>query len=124
MIGLTWQPAARPRPLSLGRAFGFLDIGEDAPGALEIAGPDIGQRHGPRRPLQQPRAETLFQRRDQPRHRRGRQAELARRGRKTLEVGDSDKGLHGVDAVHSIIAYPAMMKCQSGRLLKFRKSAF
>src|SRR5439155_1337391 len=51
------QPAARPRPLSLGRAFGFLDIGEDAPGALEIAGPDIGQRHGPRRPLQQPRAE-------------------------------------------------------------------
>ena len=62
------QPPARPRPFGLGRAFGFLDIGKDAPDALQIARADIGQRHRSRGPLQQPRTETIFQRRDQPRH--------------------------------------------------------
>ena len=108
------QPPARPRAFALDRAFGFLDIGEDAPDPLEIARADIGQRHRPRGPLQQPRAETVLQRRDQPRHARRRQPQLARRRRKTPEVGDGDKGLHGVDAIHGIISYIAMMKCQSG----------
>jgi hypothetical protein len=112
------QPPARPDTFALGSPLGFLDIGENTACALQIAGADIGQRHLPRGPLQQPRAETLLQRRDQPRHARGRQPKLARRRRKTLEVGHRDKGLHGVDAIHGIISYIAMMKCQSGRLFK------
>src|SRR6476646_3027311 len=109
------QPSARPRPLRLRRAFGFLDIGENPPDPFQIARADIGQRHLPRGPLQQPRAETFLQRRDQPRHARGRQPEFAGGRRKPLKVGHRDKGLHGV------VSYLAMMKCQSGRLFKFRK---
>src|ERR1700732_420374 len=122
--GRDHEAAARPRLCSLGGACGLLDIGKDTPGALQITRAGIGQCHGPRGPLQQPRAETLFQRRDQPRHPGRRQAELARGGRKAPEVGDGDEGLHGVDTVHGIIAYIAMMKCQSNRLFKFRESPF
>ena len=39
------QPAARPRSLVPRRAFGFLDIGENAARTLEITRTDIGQRH-------------------------------------------------------------------------------
>ena len=106
------EPSARLRALALGRALGFLDISEDASCALQIACADIGQRHAPRRPLQQPRAETILQRRDHPRYTRGRQPELARRRRKTLEVGHRHEGLHGVDTIHGIISTIAMMKCQ------------
>ena len=95
------QPSARPGALALGRAFGLLDIGEDAAGALQIARAGIGQRHRPRGPLQQPRAETVLQRRDQPRHARWRQAEFSRGRGEALQVGDGDKGLHGVDTVHA-----------------------
>src|SRR6476659_10070346 len=115
------QPAARPRPLRLCRAFGFLDIGENPPDPFPVARADVGQRHLPRGPLQQPRAQTFLQRRNQPRHARGRQPEFARGRRKPLKVGHRDKGLHGVDAIHGIVSYLAMMKCQSGRLFKFRK---
>src|SRR6266550_1633669 len=38
------------------------------------------------------------------------------------DVGQRDKGLHGVDAIHGIISYIAIMKCQSGGLSKFRES--
>ena len=91
-------------PLRLRGNFGFLDIGEDAAGALQIARADIGQRHRARGPLQQPRAETILQRRDQPGHAGWRQAEFAGGRRKALEVGDRDKGGHGVDAIHGIIS--------------------
>jgi hypothetical protein len=36
-----------------------------------------------------------------------------------VEVGHRDKGLHGVDAIHGIISYIAMIKCQSGGLFNF-----
>ena len=65
------QPSARPRPLRLRRAFGFLDIGEYPSDTFQIARADVGQRDLPRGPLQQPRAETILQRRNQPRHARG-----------------------------------------------------
>src|SRR6266851_1401760 len=64
----------------------------------------------------------ILQRRDQPGHARGRQTEFARRRCKTLKVSHRDKGLHGVDAIHGIISYIAMTKCQCGGLFKFRKS--
>ncbi len=63
-----YQPAARRRPLVLRRIFGFLDITENAARAFQVARTDIGQRHRPRGPLQQPRAKMLFQRGDQPRY--------------------------------------------------------
>src|ERR1700730_12042131 len=118
------EAPARPRLFPLGRTFGLLDISKDTLGALQVTRAGLGQRDLPRGPLQQPRAEMLFQRRDQPRHPGRRQAELARGGRKAPEVGDGDEGLHGVDTVHGIIAYIAMMKCQSNRLFKFRESPF
>ena len=106
------QPSARQRALALGGAFGLLDITENAPHPLQVARADIGQRDLPCGPLQQPRAKAFLQRRNQPRHRRRRQPELARRRRKPLQVGDRDKGLHGVEAIHGFISYTAMMKCQ------------
>src|SRR5437899_927099 len=115
------QPSTRPRWLRLRRAFGFLDITENSSDTLQIARADVGQRHVPRGPLQQPRAETVLQRRNQPRHARRRQPEFARRRRKTLKVGHRDKGLHGVDAIHGIISYIAMMKCQSRVLFQLCK---
>ena len=63
-----YQPPARPGALALGGALGLLDITEDAPDPLQIAGADIGQGQEWRGPLQQPRAEALLQRRDQPGH--------------------------------------------------------
>ena len=66
------QPSARQRALALGGAFGFLDIAENAPHPLQITRADIGQRDLPGGPLQEPHAEALFQRRDQPRHGGGR----------------------------------------------------
>ena len=130
MTGLTWR---RPNPTGaettsrpLGRVrsacagtFGLLDIGENATRAFQIAGADVGQRDRPRGPLQQPRAEAILQRRNQPGHAGGRQPELARRRGKTLEVGHRDKGLHGVDAIHNIISYAATMKCQYDGLFKY-----
>ncbi|MFK4585698.1 hypothetical protein ABIF55_001112 [Bradyrhizobium diazoefficiens] len=110
------QTSARPVTLFPRRAVGLLDIGENAPRALQIACADIGQRHLPRGPLQQPGAEMLFQRRDQPRHRRGRQVQLARRRRKAAQIGNGDEHVHGFQAVHGIISYIAMMKCQAGGL--------
>ena len=107
------QPAARPGALALDRVFGFLDIGKDASRPLQIAGADIGQAHRACGPLQQPRAEALFQRRDQPGDARGRQPELAGGRRKALQVRNRDKGLHRVETVHDIISYNAIMKCQS-----------
>jgi hypothetical protein len=98
------QPPAGRRPLGLRRGFGLLDVGEDAPGPLEITCADIGQHHRSRGPLQQPCAEALFQRRDQPRHAGRRQPQFARRGREPLQVGNQHKGLHGVDAIHGIIS--------------------
>ena len=62
------QPAARPGALALGGAFGLLDIAEDLAGALQVTGAGIRERQGSRGPLQQPGAETVLQRRDQPRH--------------------------------------------------------
>ncbi len=94
------QSPARPGALALGGAFGLLDIGKDTPDPFQIARADIGQGHGARGPLQQPRAETLLQCRDRPGHPRGRQAELAGRGRKTLQIRNRDKGLHGIETVH------------------------
>ncbi len=116
------EPPARPGAFAFGRAFGLLDIGEDAPGPFQVARAGVGQGHRPRGPLQQPRTETLFQRRDQPRHRRRRQLKLARRRREPLQVGDRDKGLHGVDPVHAIISYIAIVKCQLAQLFKFRRN--
>jgi hypothetical protein len=107
------QPPNWPGALALGRALGFLDIDEDAPDPLQIACAGVGQRHLPRGPLQQPRAEAFLQGRDQPGHARRRQPELARGRGKTLEIRDCDKGLHGVEAIHLTISYPATMKCQS-----------
>ncbi len=66
------QPSARPGALALNRAFGFLDIAENAARALQIACADIGQGHRARSPLQQPRTEAIFQRGDQPGHTRRR----------------------------------------------------
>ena len=108
-LGRVRSPSAAPSASSTSA--------KDAPGALQIAGAGIGQRHRPRGPLQQPRAEALLQRRDQPRHRRRRQAELARRRRKALQIGDGDEGLHGVETIHGIISYIAIMKCQSGMIV-------
>ena len=116
--GRNRQPAARAGTFALGRAFGLLDITEDPPRALQIARPGIGQRDLPRGPLQQAGAEAIFQRRDQPRHARRRQAELARGRRKPLQIGNRDKGLHGVDTVHAIISYIATVKCQLRQLFK------
>ena len=118
------QPSTRPRPFALRRTFGLLDIGEDAPDTFQIARADIGQRHRARGPLQQPRPETILQRRHQPCDRRRRQPQSARRRRKTPEVGHRDKGLHGIQAIHGIISYLAIMKCQSRGLFKFRKGSF
>ena len=101
-----YQPPARRRALGLRGNFGFLDVGEDAAGTLQIAGADIGQRHRARGPLQEPRAETILQCRDHPRHVRWREAELAGGRRKALEVGDRDKGGHGVDAIHGLFHIP------------------
>jgi hypothetical protein len=99
-----YELPARARALAFGRAFGFLDVGKDAPDTLEIARADIGQRDLARGSLQQTRTETLLQRRDQPRHRRWRQFQLARRRREPLAVGHRDEGVHGVDPVHAIIS--------------------
>ena len=54
-------------------------------GAFQIARADIGQRHRARGSLQQPRAEAILQRRDQPRHAGRRQPQFARRRRETRE---------------------------------------
>jgi hypothetical protein len=108
------QPPARFCPFALGRDFGLLDVGEDPAGALQIACADVGQGDRPRGPLQQAGAETLLQRRDQPRHARRRQPEFARGRGKPLQVGDGDKRLHGIDTVHAIISYIAIVKCQPG----------
>ena len=62
------EPPARPGAFALDRLLGLLDIRQDTPGALEIARTGIGQSHLACGPLQQPRAETLLQRGDQPRH--------------------------------------------------------
>ena len=61
-LGRVRSPSAAPSASSISAEY--------APGPLQIAGADIGQRHRPGGPLQQPRAETILQRRDQPRHRR------------------------------------------------------
>ena len=114
--GRDHQPSARPVALLARGAVGLLDIGEDSPRAFEIARADVGQPHLPGGPLQQPRAEMLLQRGDQPRHRRGRQPQLPRRRRKTAEIGDGDEDVHCFEAVHGIIAYTATMKCQAARL--------
>jgi len=50
--------------------------------------------------------------RDQPRHGRGRQAQLAGGRREAFEIGDGNEGAHGVETVHGIISYSAMIKCQ------------
>ena len=50
------------------------------------------------------RAETILQRRDQPRQPGRRDPEFARRRREPPEIGDGDKGLHGVDTVHGTIS--------------------
>ena len=98
------EPPARLDPFGLRGNFGFLDIGKDAARALQIAGPCVGQRHRTGGPLQQPRAETLLQRRNQPRHVGWRQAEFAGGRRKACEIGDRDKGGHGVEAIHGIVS--------------------
>ena len=78
------QPPARPGALPFARTLGLLDIGKGyaapAPGGERV--PTSVKRHRARGPLQQPRAEALLQRRDQPGHPRRRQAELAGRRRK------------------------------------------
>ena len=107
------QPPARPVALLPCRAVGLLDIGENATRALEIARADVGQGHLSGGPLQQPRAEMLLQRRDQPRHRGRGQPQLSCRGREAAQIGDGDEDMHGFEAVHGIIAYIAMMKCQA-----------
>ena len=103
------EPALGACALALDGVLGFLDIGQDAAGALEIARAGVGQRHLPRGPLQKPRAKTVLQRGNQPRDARGRQAKLAGRGGKALQVGHGDKGVHGIDPVHRTIAYLAIV---------------
>ena len=99
----------RPGAFALDGVLRLLDIGQDPPRPLQVTRAGVGQRHLPRGPLQQPRAETILQRRDQPRDARRRQAKPARRGSKTPQVGHGDKGLHGIDPVHRIIAYIAIV---------------
>ena len=90
--------------LRLRRCFGLLEIGENAPRPLQITRADVGQRHRARGPLQQTRADMLFERGDLPRHARGGQAELARGRRKSLEIGNRHEGVHGIDTVHGFIS--------------------
>ena len=98
----------RPGAFALDGVLRLPDIGQDPPRPLQVTRAGVGQRHLPRGPLQQPRAETILQRGDQPRDARRRQAKPARRGSKTPQVGHGDKGLHGIDPVHPIIAYTAI----------------
>ncbi len=99
----------RPGALARDGVLRLPDIGQDPPRALQVARAGVGQRHLPRGPLQQPRAETVLQRGNQPRDARRRQAKPARRGGKTPQVGHGDESLHGIDPVHRIIAYPAIV---------------
>jgi hypothetical protein len=46
------QPSARQSALALGSTFGLLDIAENSPHPLQIAGAGIGQRDLPGGPLQ------------------------------------------------------------------------
>ncbi len=94
----------RPRALALDGALGLPDIGQNPPRALQVTRASVGQRHLPRGPLQQSRAEAILQSRNQPRDSRRRQAELPGRGGKTSQVGHGDKSLHGIDPVHPTIA--------------------
>jgi hypothetical protein len=55
------QAPARPGALGLGGLLGLLDIGQDLPGALQIARTDIRQHDRPRGPLQKPDADVIFQ---------------------------------------------------------------
>ena len=103
------EPSARSGALALSRNLGLFDIGENAPGAFEIARTRIRQCHRPRRPLQQTRAETIFQRRNQPRHARRRKAKLSRGRSEPLEIRNRHKSLHGIEAIHGIISYIAMI---------------
>ena len=98
------QAAARPGALAFDGALGFLDIAENPPDAFQIPRTGIGELHRPRRSLQQSRAKTIFQRRNQPRHARGRKAEFAGRRGESPEIGDCHKGFHGIDAIHAIIS--------------------
>jgi len=105
-LGRVRSPSAAP--------FGLLDIGEDTPGPFQVAA---------RRRRSRSRTAWSAATAAQPRRSSSaatsrvtagrRQLKLARRRREPLQVGDRDKGLHGVDPVHAIISYDAMMKCQS-----------
>src|SRR6185312_2521453 len=62
--------------------------------------------------------ETVLQRRHQPRDRRRRQSQSPGGRGKTAEVGHHHESLHGIQAIHGIISYLAIMNCQSGELFK------
>lgn len=107
------EAAGGAQPVGLREILGLLHLGQDAAGAVEVAGPRIGQLDGAGGPLEQPQAEMLLQRRHLPRDGRGREAEMPRGGREALAVGDGDEGRHGGETVHGIIADRARIKCQS-----------
>ena len=93
-------------------ALGFVHVLEDARGALEVARTGVRQADPAGGALQQANAQPLFERRDEARGGRGGDAQLARGGGEAVQLGHGDEGAHRVQAVHSIIAALAMVKCQ------------
>ena len=105
------DPPARFAALTLGHQLGLLEIGENAPRAVEKTLARVGEAHSPCGAVQQPDAETLLQRRDMTGRRRGGDAEPARGRRKAALVGDGDEDAYGFEAVHEIIPIYAINIC-------------
>ena len=98
------QSSAWLRALGLRGTFGLLDIRQNPARTLEVARADVGERHRAGGPLQQPGADPLFESGNQPRDIGGRQPHFSCGRRKAPEIGNRDKGGHGIDTVHGTIS--------------------
>jgi hypothetical protein len=103
------EAPGRGAGLGAGGAIGLVDGGQDAPRALQIARPGVGQRDLARRALQKLDAKPFFKGRDEPRHRRGRKLETSRSGGKSAQLGDRDERRDGFESIHSIISASAIV---------------
>ena len=95
------QPALRRRPTRGERRLRFVHLGQDAPAALVVFAPLVGECDAPRGAVEEPHVELGFERGEPADHRGQRGVQRFSRSGEAAALDDADEGFHGAQLVHA-----------------------
>ena len=106
-MAMNAKPPARGRVQGAGRAVGFVEVGQNVEGALEVLPADLRQAHSARGAVQEPHAQSILQLLNVVADHRRRQVEVTGRCGEAPVLDDSDEGGEAGQTIHAAPDYQA-----------------